>query len=255
MSVSFAKNVIYVDTRVRMFGETIRGSDVSRSKTGDSNQFYWSRCLFCGKQAQSSLKISETHIINGVKGHDYSAFGKASGYKSDLDVRSTRNYIPLCGTLGVKSTCHHEMDQFHVALLWNPFQQHFCLYSAHEDSKHLHEKILPTYTFPESCLPYRRFLAARGYRVGLTCLNDKLLALPNLIVPQDTQSTAEDRQSEESGDAGSKELSYKGGGASSHSEASATPSGLLGKRENSESFEERRQKRFGAPSSRDSGMV
>jgi hypothetical protein len=84
----------------------MKGSDVKRNKSATNESSnknpYWQSCLFCGRKD----KISEAHLINGIKKMDYSDFGVQAGYECDLDVTSARNYIPLCGLLGEKDTCH-----------------------------------------------------------------------------------------------------------------------------------------------------
>jgi len=85
----------------------MKGSDVKRNKSAtnelSNKNLYWQSCLFCGREDH----ISEAHLINAVKNMDYSEFGVQAGYENDLDVTSARNYIPLCGSLGEKGTCHN----------------------------------------------------------------------------------------------------------------------------------------------------
>lgn len=95
----------------------------------------------------------------GSKDLDYSPFSK--GYVAELDVKSPRNFIPLCGTLGSYGTCHDEFDKFRLTLLYRPFASTYTIYCLDMDEsskKSLHLKdIVVDPNFP----PYRRLLAWR----------------------------------------------------------------------------------------------
>mmetsp|Transcript_1923 Transcript_1923/g.3055 ORF Transcript_1923/g.3055 Transcript_1923/m.3055 type:complete len:252 (-) Transcript_1923:5-760(-) len=167
-----------------MFNSSIKGSDTRRNKAATNESLnknlYWQSCLFCG----CNVKVSEAHLINGVNGMDYSQFGVQVGYENDLDVSSARNYIPLCGSLGDKGTCHDSFDRHKIAMLYNPFLRKFYLYS--QENSVLHAKVLAE--IPQQFIPYRRLLAVRAFKCGLENYDTKLLSLPNVQVLQDVAS-------------------------------------------------------------------
>ena len=47
-------------------------------------------------------------------------FGINNRYVDELDSKSKRNFIPLCGTKGQAGTCHNEFDNYGITLLYNP---------------------------------------------------------------------------------------------------------------------------------------
>lgn len=124
---------------------------------------YKHKCLFCG-----SANPTLAHLVAGNSHVDYSLFGTRNGYKSDLDVKSQRNFIPLCGTLGEIGTCYHEFDTYKMSLLYDPLSQEyrvFCLDSKFAKYDEVNNKVIPVDTdFP----PYRRLLAWRARK----CVNE-----------------------------------------------------------------------------------
>ena len=169
----------------------MKGSDIKRDKSESSRHPYWTSCLMCGATATSTRPITEAHIIHGVKGHNYDYFSTASGFKDDLDVKSARNYVPLCGTYntGDLTCCHQKFDAFKATILWNPLTQAYYLFypQPHRDGETRHGSAL---TIPPQYAPYRRLLAFRAYKCGLVCHDYDMFDLPQLTLPQDNVSTA-----------------------------------------------------------------
>ena len=120
---------------------------------------YNSKCLFC----DSTINVTMAHLVAGKSGHNYKPFGKPT-YLTDLDVKSPRNYIPLCGRLGEAETCHNEFDKFLMTLIYNPIKSIYKIYCFRTDFSNyisLNEKevkIDPTNEYR----PYARLLAWRS---------------------------------------------------------------------------------------------
>ena len=100
--------------------------------------------------------------MSDVKGEDYKKFGINNRYVDELDSKSKRNFIPLCGTKGQAGTCHNEFDNFGITLLYNPLTKKYVKYCLNPDFKpneNLHgEETEITGEFP----PYCRLLSWRS---------------------------------------------------------------------------------------------
>jgi hypothetical protein len=112
-------------------------------------------CAFC----ETNNNITTAHIVAGSNGVDYTPF--CDGYSTPLDVKSARNFLPLCGTEGLYRGCHDEFDKFRLTLLYNPLGRVYtiyCLDLVNSPKADLHLKeINVDPNFP----PYRRLLAWR----------------------------------------------------------------------------------------------
>ena len=135
-------------------------------------------CAFCSSAPSADLIISVANIVPGSRDLDYTIF--SSGYESPLDVKSPRNYLPLCGTREVYGTCHVEFDKFRITLLYDPLVSKykiFCLDLLKSTKNILHEKVIEVgLEFP----PYRRLLAWRARKCILehgSKMEDKRIAL------------------------------------------------------------------------------
>ena len=51
-------------------------------------------------------------------------------YHDAIDVKSPRNFLRLCGTKGMKGTCHDSFEFFRLGLLYDPFKQTCCIYAV-----------------------------------------------------------------------------------------------------------------------------
>jgi hypothetical protein len=123
------------------------------------------------------------HIVAGNSAVDYSAFGPPT-YKDKLDVKSHRNFIPLCGTKGLAQSCHNEFDTFLLAFLYSPFEGAYKVISLNPQWRHFD---LNGSNISLSHNPYRRLLSWRcrksllehGHRVSKDNVMDTVM-LANL---------------------------------------------------------------------------
>ena len=87
--------------------------------------------------------------------------------EDNVNPRSPRNLIPLCGTHGAIGSCHHLFDYQAIALMCNPLKQGYGLhcFTPNEWIKEYQEVAL---IVPHSYRPYKRVLNARAK----ACLKD-----------------------------------------------------------------------------------
>ena len=147
------------DKRLEYFGVGMTRSNVSvhDSIWRNVRTLYGNSCLFCG----ATYNITRAHIVAANKNVDYSVFGRANGYKDELDVLSPRNYIPLCGSLGVNGSCHDAYDKHQIALMYNPFEQVYVLY-CYGDSPKFRELHMKKIAISHDARPYHRLLSWRA---------------------------------------------------------------------------------------------
>ena len=112
------------DERLSFFSRAVRsvGKHSVASRLIRNSPVYNNRCAFCG-----NTPVTMAHIVAGDSEMDYSPFSR--GYVSKLDVKSPRNFLPLCGTLGSYGSCHDEFDKFRLTLLYRPFQSTYTIFS------------------------------------------------------------------------------------------------------------------------------
>jgi hypothetical protein len=150
MAINSDERLSYFSPMVRSAGKHSKASAQIRESA-----VFGGCCAFCG----TTNNITIAHIVAGSNDIDYSAFNK--GYETPLDVKSARNFLPLCGTLGLQGTCHDEFDRYRITLLYNPFDDVytiFCLDLNNSPKAGLHnQNIVVDPNFP----PYRRLLAWR----------------------------------------------------------------------------------------------
>jgi hypothetical protein len=151
---------------------TYFGDDMSRSGKSDDSKTrkkktavrqsvksnYGDACLFCG----TDEGVTCAHIVADTPSKSYEEFGKLGGYKDDLDVKSVRNFIPLCGTKGELGTCHNEFDTFGITLLYNPLTTNYVIGCLNQDFKPELELNLKDIAIKGAVKPYRRLLAWRA---------------------------------------------------------------------------------------------
>jgi hypothetical protein len=127
---------------------------------------YKKTCVFCGVKDSATLPVTNAHIVTSGCS-SYAVFGPPQ-YKNALDVKSPRNFLPLCGTLGrYPGSCNDLFDKYLLTLLYNPFERNYkvwCLVSGQQDLQGnlLHEKVISL-----QHEPYRRLLAWRTRK----CIN------------------------------------------------------------------------------------
>jgi hypothetical protein len=152
-----SRDTVRGDDRLAFFSRVVRSTGKHSVASGQirNSAVFGGRCAFCG----TSNNITVTHIVPGDNHLDYSPF--CEGYSTPLDVKSARNFLPLCGTEGIYGTCHDEFDKFRITLLYNPLRgvyTIFCLDLKNSPKAHLHlTDINVDANFP----PYRRLLAWR----------------------------------------------------------------------------------------------
>ncbi len=137
------------------------------------DETYHNTCLFCS----STDGVTKAHIVASNRKKDYSAFGTKNQYVNELDTKSPRNFLPLCGTKGMTGTCHDFFDKYVLALLYHPFDKYFFLYSLDPTLKDSYGNFfhMRRIAINESCPPYRRLLAWRaryGAQTNGFCFRD-----------------------------------------------------------------------------------
>jgi hypothetical protein len=172
-----SRDSIRGDERLAFFSKVVRstGKHSAASSQIRKSTVFGGCCAFCHTNTE---QVTMAHIVAGASGVDYSPF--STGYKAPLDVKSPRNFLPLCGTEGRSGTCHDEFDKFRITLLYNPFDQSYSIYCLDLDNSpkaYLHGTIIEVDPeFP----PYRRLLAWRTRKCLLehgSKLKDKREAL------------------------------------------------------------------------------
>ena len=131
---------------------------------------YGRTCLFCGE----TNKISKAHLVAGNHSVNYSPFGVSNGYRDNLDVKSPRNFIPLCGTLGEAGTCNDAFDKYLLTIIFDPMKNLYRVISFDSSFVKHAEVSNKELSVPEKCRPYTRLLTWRarkclfehGYRIA-----------------------------------------------------------------------------------------
>ena len=124
------------------------------------------RCVVCGSQDSVDNKITLAHIISSAH-PDYDVYGIKNGYKTDLDVFSERNYIPLCGTDGASGSCHDAMDKHLIHIVYNPIRKLYHMVCAPVAPPRFHLLSADAeLTPPPGWNPYLRLLAWRSRKCG-----------------------------------------------------------------------------------------
>lgn len=135
------------------------GKHSRASRALKKSKVYNNTCAFCG----TNVNVTHAHLVASNHALTYDEFSTARGYNTDLDVLSPRNFLPLCGTLGVKETCHDAFDKYRMTLVYSAQRRVYTIYCldlkrAPQRIANLHLKdIIVDDNFP----PYRRLLAWR----------------------------------------------------------------------------------------------
>lgn len=157
-----------VDPNLRAFDQTTgRGTDKIRLNVKQAIRVqYDNKCAFCGV-SQSEKGLSCAHLASR-EGYF------TEGYHSKFDIHSPRNYLLLCGSHGVKGTCHDGFDSHKLALIpsvglrptaWTVLS---CYegWKNNRENEALPQMHQPYFTF-NSKLVYRRALATRLHKFFL----------------------------------------------------------------------------------------
>lgn len=99
------------------------------------------------------------HLISEIQDSDgisLAVFNRPT-YQEDLDVKSPRNFLRLCGTKGAEGTCHDGFDYFRLSLIYDPAEQNYIIFSVDFTSL-LHLKRI---SLSSDMPPYKRLLCWR----------------------------------------------------------------------------------------------
>ena len=157
------------DPNLRAFDQTTRrGTDkIPPSVKQAIRAQYDNKCAFCG-EFESGKRLSCAHLASR-EGYF------TEGYQSKFDIHSPRNYLLLCGSHGVKGTCHDGFDSHKLALIPSVglrLRETWTVLSCYEGWKNnrqneaLPQMHQPCFTF-NSKLVYRRALATRLHKFFL----------------------------------------------------------------------------------------
>ena len=146
------------DKRLFFFGPAADSSHGNHSVAdGIIDEWYGKKCVICGADG-----ATRAHIVSGRVTTDFESFGPPT-YSDALDVKSHRNFIPLCGTLGEKGSCHDAFDRFLITILYNEIAGKYVCYCiapvkefTRRDQVHLKELNMHS-----DHQPYKRLLAWR----------------------------------------------------------------------------------------------
>jgi hypothetical protein len=171
-------------------------------------------CPICKKGVISGY----AHLIGG----DFSQLDPSNplsirlnaNYTALYDVKSHRNFIPMCGSLGEKGTCHDLFDnrKFFVVPTLLVDGNHFTVKSAHPDADALNDT-----TFELSYSPYRRGLAALAKFAFKKHMHQKRIGLEHEVLVDFSESSS-NRQREATGGSSSSSMAARSVSASPSSE-------------------------------------
>lgn len=143
------------DPRLFLYSPAVKSKNGKHSDASDYHKKTFPKCVFCGADGG----VTMAHLISEVVPDDLvslDAFGPPT-YSDELDVKSRRNFIRLCGTKGETGTCHDLFDNFRLSLLYDPANRNYIIIAVDEESP-LHNKVICLSTdFP----PYKRLLCWR----------------------------------------------------------------------------------------------
>ena len=143
------------DRRMQYFSAVMAPSEGRHSVASkEIKNKYGSVCWIC----QSTNNITMAHILAGNSSVDYSPFSRPV-YKNDLDVKSERNFLLLCGLKGQHGTCHNEFDKYMLTLLYDPLKSSYTILSLNKEWVHYNELNGTQVILKHH--PYRRLLAWR----------------------------------------------------------------------------------------------
>lgn len=149
------------DPRLFYYSGAVRSRNGKHSDASRSIRERYQACVFCGTKVNLTL----AHLISEiVESEDVTLkpFGKPR-YVDDLEVKSPRNFILLCGTKGEIGSCHDLFDNFRLGVNYDPFTLSYTLFAVDQTSP-LHQKKI---VFSEP-FPYKRLLAWRFRKMILT---------------------------------------------------------------------------------------
>jgi hypothetical protein len=163
------QNLIAKDSRMFYFGP-MKPPSSGKHSIADRNirEIYGGQCVLCA----SSENVTMAHIVSGSSRSDYGPFNPPK-YKSAVDVKSVRNFLPLCGTDGVSDSCHNQFDKYLVTLLYDPTNTSYTVFSLNKAWEKHSQVHLKSVQLPSQ--PYRRLLAWRTrycFMINASALDD-----------------------------------------------------------------------------------
>lgn len=151
-----------LDERLFYFSRLMPSSSGKHTAAATTIWDKYDECVVCGRKrefdASGRATVTLAHIVPGNSLISYKAFGRPR-YRDDLNIKSIRNFLPLCGTEGLAESCHNEFDKYLLTILYDPFLKVFkalslnALWSKHDACNGK--------TLRLSHTPYRRLLAWR----------------------------------------------------------------------------------------------
>ena len=119
-------------------------------------------CWFCSRVDGPEIKITNAHLVSSGIDEFYIERFNSQEYSVPFDPENIRNFIPLCGTLGARETCHDAFDKHVISLIYDPLAACFKLICldpiAPQFVKSMDRKILEKIP---AIKPYKRVIAAR----------------------------------------------------------------------------------------------
>jgi hypothetical protein len=186
----------YADPKLDIFQLSIRSDDAASGKSKAASKYHEAlHCCICGTFAirgcadYPDVPITWAHIAvssNNTRAEKaYKEYGVAAGFVDDLNPKSERNFIPLCGTSGsrkpvfdkngkftgkMESTCHSLFDNYEMIILYNPFVSNYCYWVGRQDHSLYNIRIANNElnqtgdmaNIPKTHSPYKRLLVWRA---------------------------------------------------------------------------------------------
>lgn len=144
------------DPRLYYFGAAAPSSSGRHSTANQLiDEYYEGKCVVCG-----DANATRAHLVSGSGSTTYAEFGPPH-YQEPLDVKSVRNFIPLCGNKGAKDTCHDAFDTYRITILFNPIANSYYCYCLDKDFGKYPIVHLKEVRFHNAHKPYGRLLAWR----------------------------------------------------------------------------------------------
>ena len=115
------------DPRFFMLGGFLKSLNGKHSEASAFHRTHFPGCVFCGAETNLTMAhlISEFNPVQAQElGLRVDVFGPPT-YVDDINPKSARNFLRLCGTKGERGTCHDLFDNYEIGLLYDPSDQHF----------------------------------------------------------------------------------------------------------------------------------
>lgn len=145
-------------------------------------------CLFCTvKKNMGYAHILPSGYEDEMKKDPVLNARLNRNYSTKYDVRSGRNFIPMCGTHGSKNTCHDLFDSDKFILLPTLTDSVYDVVKLHEDA----DKLVSQVTLPY--MPYKRGLAVRARIAFSKYMSDRSRVSPDFVFQIDFSESSSSR--------------------------------------------------------------